>query len=88
MPRPSEVHQSCVKASERLSCTVLITGAGGVLLRWNEDDAESYTHVVANHRKEAHALLAEQHGQHIVSLLWVWESLASQRLLPISEEKV
>ena len=62
--------------------------AGGALLRWNEAEASSYTHVVASHRKEPVALLAAKQGKEVVSLLWLWECLLAQRLLPIGAEQV
>ena len=69
-------------------CMMPCTDAGGVLLRWNEADAQSYTHVVADHRQEPHAMLAARQGKQIVSLLWLWECVSSSRLLPIGGEKV
>ena len=62
--------------------------AGGVLLRWNEADSSSFTHVVASHRGEPIALIAAKQGKEVVSLLWLWECLVSQRLLPVGEEQV
>ena len=62
--------------------------AGGNLLCWDEAESTSYTHVVANHYQEPHAQKAAGQGQQVVSLLWLWECVISQHLLPVSEEQV
>lgn len=62
--------------------------AGGALLSWSDKDCSSYTHVVADHHQELHAQLAVREGLQIVSLLWLWECIVSQRLLPVKEEQV
>lgn len=59
-----------------------------MIVEWSEAERHTYTHVVAHHVGETHAVAARHAGQPVVSLLWLWECLQSCCLLNPADELV
>lgn len=77
-----------------MKITALTTIQGEVSLADEEGPVVPYcgdlncTHVIADRLDEAHVQQAKQGGKTIVTLLWLFECVESQKLLPSDSEPV